>query len=207
MALLDDTLVTAPVAGNVFDKYGSRNPVVRRIVDHFLRTMTSLVGDLPVTRLLDVGCGEGHVLHVLARELRPRRALGLDLSPEVLREAAAAYPHLSFAAGSAYRLPCAGASFDLVVAAEVLEHLDDPPAAVAELARVSAGHCLVSVPREPLWRVLNVARGKYVASLGNTPGHVQHFSARALAGVLRPRFEILRWARPFPWLMALCRPR
>jgi hypothetical protein len=55
--------------------------------------------------------------------------------------------------------------------------------------------------------LLNVARGKYLAALGNTPGHVQHFSAHALAELLTPGFEILRWARPFPWLMALCRPR
>ena len=195
------------VAGNVFDKYGSRNPLVRLMVDNFLRTMTTLVGDRPVRRLLDVGCGEGYVAHALARHVGARHVLAMDLSPEILREARAAYPHLSFAAASAARLPCADASFDLVVAAEVLEHLDDPAAALAELARVCAGHCLISVPREPLWRALNVARGKYLADWGNTPGHVQHFSARTLAGVLGARFEVERWAHPFPWLMALCRPR
>ena len=197
----------AVVAGNVFDKYGSRNPLVRRIVDNFLRTMTTLAGELTGIRLLEVGSGEGHVLGVLARHLRPRQALGLDLSHEIVAQAHAASPHLSFAVASAYHLPCADRSFDLVVAAEVLEHLDDPPAALAELARVSAGHCLVSVPREPLWRVLNVARGKYVGRWGNTPGHVQHFSQRALADLLGREFEIVRWARPFPWLMALGRRR
>src|SRR5262249_44475750 len=161
----------------VFDKYGSRNPLVRRIVDNFLRTMTALVGDLPVTRLLDVGCGEGHVLDVLERHVRPRRALGVDLSPQVVGEAPAPLPTLCFAAAPAYPRPCADASCALAVAAEMLERRDDPRAALAELSRVSAAHCLVSVPREPLWRVLNVARGRYVADLGNTPGHVQHFSA------------------------------
>src|SRR3712207_8488836 len=45
-----------------------------------------------------------------------------------------------------------------------------PEHTVAEMARVADGHLLVSVPREPLWRMLNVARGAYVKDLGNTPG-------------------------------------
>ena len=44
---------------------------------------------------------------------------------------------------------------------------------------------LVSVPREPLWRGLNMARGAYMRDLGNTPGHVNHWSKRALRGAAR----------------------
>jgi hypothetical protein len=30
------------------------------------------------------------------------------------------------------------------------------------------------VPREPIWRIGNMARGRYLGDLGNTPGHIQH---------------------------------
>jgi len=63
---------------------------------------------------------------------------------------------------------------DLVIACEVLEHLDAPDQALSELQRVCRGQALVSVPNEPLWRMLNVARGKYWRSPGNTPGHLQN---------------------------------
>ena len=45
---------------------------------------------------------------------------------------------------------------------------------------------LVSVPREPLWRGLNLARGSYLRELGNTPGHLNHWSKRRFASLLAP---------------------
>jgi SAM-dependent methyltransferase len=68
--------------------------------------------------------------------------------------------------------PFADGEFALATAIEVLEHVPDPEGTLAEMARVArGGHVLVSVPREPLWRALNVARGAYLRDLGNTPGH------------------------------------
>ena len=55
---------------------------------------------------------------------------------------------------------------------------------MAEMARVARRHLLVSVPREPLWRGLNVARGAYLSDLGNTPGHVNHWSKRSFVAML-----------------------
>ena len=75
----------------------------------------------------------------------------------------------------------------------------------AEVARVSSGWLLLSVPWEPVWRILNVARGRYVGSLGNTPGHVQHFSRRAIRGLVASRFELVAERRPFPWTVLLAR--
>jgi hypothetical protein len=63
------------------------------------------------------------------------------------------------------------------------------------------------VPREPLWRVLNLARGKYLADLGNTPGHVNHWSRGGFLDLLSRRFEIVEARTPLPWTMALCKVR
>ncbi len=63
--------------------------------------------------------------------------------------------------------------------------MPDPAHTLAEMARCAARHVLVSVPREPLWRAVNMARGAYWRELGNTPGHVNHFSKSAIVVALR----------------------
>jgi 2-polyprenyl-6-hydroxyphenyl methylase/3-demethylubiquinone-9 3-methyltransferase len=105
-------------------------------VDFYLRQL----GDLHGRLVLDAGCGGG----LVARELAAAGAtvVGLDRSLGSLGVArrAVARPMGSFhpAQGRLERLPFADGVFDVVVAADVLEHVPDLPAAVAELARVLA---------------------------------------------------------------------
>jgi SAM-dependent methyltransferase len=103
-------------------------------------------------------------------------------------------------------LPFGTGEFDLAAAIEVLEHVPDPAQTLAEMARVAAGgYLLVSVPREPLWRALNVARGAYVKDLGNTPGHINHFSKRGFVSLLARHGDPVEVRSPFPWTMVLVR--
>ena len=105
----------------------------------------------------------------------------------------------------AENLPFGENEFDVASAIEVLEHVPDPEHTVSEMARVASGHLLVSVPREPLWRGLNMARGAYLRDLGNTPGHVNHWSKRGFVQLLE-RYGTVEEARsPFPWTMLLVR--
>jgi hypothetical protein len=73
------------------------------------------------------------------------------------------------------------------------------------MQRVARRHLLVSVPREPLWRALNLARGAYVTDLGNTPGHVNHWSRRRLTRMLSRYGTVVEVRTPFPWTQALIR--
>jgi ubiquinone/menaquinone biosynthesis C-methylase UbiE len=102
-------------------------------------------------------------------------------------------------------LPFAENEFDLAAAIEVLEHVPDPRRSLAEMTRVAARHLLVSVPREPLWRGLNMARGAYLRELGNTPGHLNHWSKRAFVQLLGDYGEVMESRSPFPWTMLLVR--
>ena len=114
-------------------------------------------------------------------------------------------PNLEFRAAEATALEFADGEFDLAAAIEVLEHVPEPEATLAEMARVARRRLLVSVPREPLWRGLNVARGAYLGALGNTPGHVNHWSKRSFAALLSRYGTVEQVRSPFPWTMLLVR--
>jgi SAM-dependent methyltransferase len=114
-------------------------------------------------------------------------------------------PNLEYRVMEAANLPFAENEFDLASAIEVLEHVPDPEHTISEMARCAQRHLLVSVPREPLWRMLNIARGAYWAELGNTPGHINHFSRRSFMKLLSRHGEVAEVRSPFPWTMLLVR--
>ena len=201
-------LAAEPVpTGNTFDKYGSGNPVVRRLMSGFRATLDELFARASPGSVLDVGCGEGVLTCDWADRLSDRRIVGLDLDDPKLHQEweRRSRPNLDFVAADATALPFTDDEFDLAAAIEVLEHVPDPEATVGEMARVARRHLLVSVPREPIWRALNVARGAYVRDLGNTPGHVNHWSKRAFVSLLSRHGEVEQARSPFPWTMLLVR--
>jgi ubiquinone/menaquinone biosynthesis C-methylase UbiE len=195
------------VTGNTYDKYGSTNPVVRRLMAAFECSLDELLALADPQSLLDVGCGEAVLTHAWAQRLRDLRVVGIDLDDPQLHahwERRRA-PNLTYRVMKAENLPFADGEFDLVTAIEVLEHVPDPAHTVGEMARVAGGHLLVSVPREPLWRGLNMARGAYLKDLGNTPGHVNHWSKSSFVKLLSRHGDVVQSRSPFPWTMLLVR--
>jgi SAM-dependent methyltransferase len=197
------------VTGNTYDKYGSTNPVVRRLMARFEGTLEELFTQADPQSLLDVGCGEGVLTHQWAQCVGDRRVVGIDLDDPGLHAewAKRTAPNLEYRVMKAENLPFADSEFDLASAIEVLEHVPDPEHTVAEMARVAQRWLLVSVPREPLWRGLNMARGAYWKDLGNTPGHVNHWSKRSFVALLSRHGEVVQARSPFPWTMLLVRLR
>jgi 2-polyprenyl-3-methyl-5-hydroxy-6-metoxy-1,4-benzoquinol methylase len=195
------------VTGNTYDKYGSTNPLVRRLMAGFERTLDELMERTQPQSLLDVGCGEGVLVHRWALRLPDTRVVGIDLQEESIQAgwSQRQAPNLEYRTTGAEDLPFADGEFDLATAIEVLEHVPDPEHTIAEMARCAGRHLLVSVPREPLWRMLNMARGAYLAQLGNTPGHLNHWSRRSFTRLLARHGEVVEVRSPFPWTMLLVR--
>ncbi|HEV7490420.1 MAG TPA: class I SAM-dependent methyltransferase [Rhodanobacteraceae bacterium] len=195
-------------AGNYYDKYRSANPIARRLMRGFLDSFDALAAQVPVTSSLEIGCGEGELSIRLAQ--RGFRALGCDISAEIIEEArrraAAANVAATFWTQPIETIDETKAA-PLVICCEVLEHLDDPARGVDSLAKLARPYLIASVPREPVWRVLNLARGKYIADLGNTPGHVNHWGRRGFIDLLERQFDIVDVRTPLPWTMALCKVR
>jgi 2-polyprenyl-3-methyl-5-hydroxy-6-metoxy-1,4-benzoquinol methylase len=193
--------------GNVYDKYASAHPIERRLVAGFIGQLEELVAQSGAREAHEVGCGEGELaLRLAARGLRVR---GSDTFAEVIaearRRAADAGADVAYEARPVQELQPDRDGAELIVCCEVLEHLQDPEGALEVLASLARPWLIVSVPREPLWRALNVARLKYVGELGNTPGHLGHWSKRSFLRLLERHLEVVEVRSPLPWTMALCR--
>ena len=140
--------------GNTFDKYGSSNPLVKRLMAGFHSTLDELFAQAAPRSILDVGCGEGVLTHQWAERLGDGRIVGIDLDDPKLRAEweKRQRANLEYRAEEATSLSFADDEFDMATAIEVLEHVPEPESTLSEMARVARRRLLVSVPREPLWR-------------------------------------------------------
>jgi len=182
-------------------KFETGNPVVQRMIGRFFACLGELIEPLNPSRTLDAGCGEGETLARLGTLLGERVA-AVDLSDYSVARVRERLPAVDARVASVTDLPFGDDSFDLVLCLEVLEHLREPGAAVAELARVGSRDVIISVPHEPWFQVGSLLRGKYVSSLGNHPEHLNHYSRRTLRALLERNLQIRAIRHPFPWLIA-----
>ena len=192
--------------GNIYDKYASTNPVEQRMMRGFMSALDSMLDGASAVgapkRILEIGVGEGEVMQRLRERYPDVAVTGVDL-PDAALVAQWSERGLSCLFGDAIALPFPDDAFDLVLAIEVLEHVPNPERALAELARVCSGALIASVPLEPVWRAGNMVRRRYLRQLGNTPGHVNHWSRWGFRRFIAGRFAVLQVKSPLPWTMVL----
>ncbi len=177
----------------------------------------------PGMRILDAGCGNGR--HTAAAYgLKNATAIGVDLCRADLSEArerlrfhhrvgATGGGTWGLAAADNRFLPFADAVFDLVICAEVLEHIPSHAMAAAELTRVlkPGGQMVVSVPRAWPERICWRLAPDYSAAHG---GHVRIYRKKALLDLLGTtglHFDGAHYAHslhsPYWWLKCLVGPQ
>ena len=196
------------VVGNTCDKYGTRNPVARRLMRGFHEALEGLVQQASPATIHEIGCGEGYWVNRWRQA--GFQARGSDFSARVIELARSNAASLGlsaehFSVRSIYDLRADEDGADLLVCCEVLEHIEDPEAGLEALRRAAQRHVILSVPREPVWRMLNMARGRYLKDLGNTPGHIQHWSRSDFIRLVERQFQVVELRAPLPWTMLLCR--
>src|SRR5829696_738921 len=178
------------VIGNHTNKYVAKNPAIRFLTERW------------VARL------DGFLEKIGTSDNPPKRfgeATAIDLPDSGLRAEWLTRPGPRYLHADAEKLPFRDDQFDVTVCVEVLEHLVDPQQGLAELARVTSTHLLVSVPREPIFRGCNLVTGRYVKDLGNTPGHFNHWSSRSFVRFLSQVGQVREVSKPFPWTVAWVR--
>lgn len=189
------------------DKYQSGNWIAQKLVYNFMRAILKTVKESGSKDIHEIGCGEGHILSVLASNgFIPR---GCDISEESLLVAKSELSkqdfNISLAVKSIYDLNVDHDAADTVICCEVLEHLTEPVIALKKLLSISKKDLILSVPNEPLWHILNMVRGKYLNALGNTPGHYQHWTRKQFVSFVSEYAEIISVKTPLPWTLIHCR--
>jgi 2-polyprenyl-3-methyl-5-hydroxy-6-metoxy-1,4-benzoquinol methylase len=186
-------------------KYDRAGAVEGRLLARFRARLLTEVEPLAPGRILDAGCGEGHVTEWLREALPDSAVTGVDGRPEALEAFRVRNPGVRAQVADLRSLPFGDGDFDLVVCAEVLEHLPEPGAVLRELDRVCSGHLFLTVPHEPFFRAGNMVRGRYLSRLGSTPGHRSTWGRRGFTRMVATETRPVRWVSLFPWQGVLAR--
>ena len=193
-------------SGNV-QKHETGNPIQRRLIDRFHGEVVRLLETEPRASILDLGCGEGYVLEALLAAGVEANLVGIDRSVDAVDRARARVgDRAEILCRDVTELEDLPRSFDVVMLLEVLEHLDDPHAALDLLASLTDRHVLVSVPWEPFFRGLNLLRLKNVRRWGSDPEHLHHWTRAAFERLVVSRFTVVERGRAFPWTLLLLEP-
>ncbi len=191
------------MAEYAYTKYKTRNPLTLLLIDRFYKKIRSILSGLGYRSVLDAGCGDGESL-VRLSTVMPLDTIGVDIDAIQVDRAKQRLPEIDLRIEDIFRLPFNDDRFELVLALEVLEHLENPLGALRELMRVSSRYLLLSVPHEPFFRLGNLMRAKNISRLGNDPMHVQHWGPKSFTKFLSHSVDSVSLTRAFPWLIALC---
>jgi SAM-dependent methyltransferase len=186
------------------------------LIDNYFKAVSQLfiTTNVPArtqAKAIEIGCGEGFSTQRL-RKLLPGN-VQLEASEYVANlvpRAEQNNPGTTVTQESIYDTKHANESFDLVFLLEVLEHLDYPDKGLSELSRIvkKDGYLILGVPREPLWCMLNMARGTHLKRFGNTPGHLNHWSTFTLKRYIEKHFGPVQAVKtPLPWTLVVAQKR
>lgn len=195
-------------AGNWEDKYNTKNPIARYLLDNFLKSIKELLKPVKeeISSITEIGCGEGYLTNYLGSLNITKNIQGCDFSSQII-EIAAKNIHntaIKFHTKDIYEIGKQEEA-DLIVCCEVIEHLKYPEEALKKIKQVTNKYCLLSVPSEPIWRIMNLCRGKYIKNCGNTPGHINHWSSGSFVKLVSSYFDITAFRKPLPWIMVICK--
>jgi len=194
------------IVGTSGNKFSTRNPIARYLLQTFDNTIVEMACSIPAREILEIGCGEGHITQLLFKNT-DANILATDISKSMIDLAHTTLndKRISYQVGQLETFKYENRP-DLVVCCEVLEHLPDPASGLCSLRSFEANWYLLSVPREPIWRAMNMARGAYLSHWGNSPGHLQHWSKHGFVRLVSQFLEVVKIKSPLPWTVLLCRP-
>jgi SAM-dependent methyltransferase len=124
--------------------YGPASRWLRSLIKRHLATLRSRHASIET--VLDVGCGEGTITHLLAQQLPEAQILGIDFSESGIDCADQAYKRSNLEFRHDERSAAMNTKYDLVTAFEVLEHIDDWQSFLERIAAASNKYLLLSFP-------------------------------------------------------------
>jgi len=193
------------ITGNFYNKYETKNPIESMLMRNFKLKLINLISKLSVKNVYEIGAGEGYILRIIHKAFPEKKLYGSDIDYKLVAKSRHETSQSDWIINSAESLPFSSNSINLLIASEVLEHLHNPHLFLLECQRIRAKYFFFSVPNEPLWRVLNMLRGKYMKDLGNTPGHINHFSKKKMVKLINEYLLIDEIFYVHPWIFILAK--
>lgn len=184
------------------ERYLDPNPIHKLLINNFLKVIADTVDSLNCRKILDVGCGEGFVTEKISR--KGRNIIGIDICKEKIEKAKKRVKNAKFYVGDVYHLPFKPNFFDLVIATEMLEHLEDPNHALSNIKVVTSKYFLTSVPNEPLYTFTNLIRLRYLNRWGSHKEHIHKWNTSSFTKMVSEYFKIIEVKKPFPHIVVLC---
>lgn len=189
-------------------KYRAKNPVKRRLIGRFVDKVTELFHEGGAPRsVLEIGVGEGFLSGHLSGIHPNTKFSGVDIQAGDLELLRAKFPQIEAHQGSIYDLSSLPGGYDLIICAEVLEHLERPQDALDQIVALKPERVLLTVPHEPWFMLSNLAMGKNVRRFGNDVEHCNHFTVPSFRKLLSSRFELTTVTTSYPWILATGTPR
>jgi SAM-dependent methyltransferase len=158
---------------------------------HRVATILRLLEQSPSGSLIDLGCGNGQLLDEIARRFPPMKLVGIDLSENQVQENRLRQPAIDWIAADLQKPFEASDRFDVVVASEIIEHLDQPETLLQNAALLA----------RPGGKLILTTQSGTVRETERRVGHIRHFDAGTLDGMLRDASWIPRriWNDGFPF--------
>ncbi|MBZ9628919.1 class I SAM-dependent methyltransferase [Psychroflexus sp. CAK1W] len=201
-----ENLKAQPEKEDFKGKYEDKNFVSSFLVNNYFKSVLNLINKIEVSNAHEIGVGEGYSTEKLKKYFKTFTAS--EFLPDLVSRAKNRNPDIEIFQENIYELKFNDEEVDLTILLEVLEHLDYPKLALKELKRISKKYLIIGVPREPIWRVLNMSRFKYLSSLGNTPGHLNHWSKKSIVRLVNENFgEVIAVENPLPWTIVLAKKK
>jgi 2-polyprenyl-3-methyl-5-hydroxy-6-metoxy-1,4-benzoquinol methylase len=190
-------------------KAPSKNPLMKLLIDMFYREILNQISRCYSRnehfKLLDIGCGVGLVSKIISQNFSNATISGFDVSEDAVKSAKLLLPSADIKAGDIYDSPFNDKLFDMIICAEVLEHLNEPEFIIDYIARVCKKYAIISIPNNWKFRAVNVIRFKFLPQKGNTPGHVNEWTKQEISTLLSRHFRIIYITTILGiWIVILC---
>lgn len=189
-------------------KYRAKNPVKRALIKRFVSKLHELFeSGSPPRSVLEIGVGEGFLSGFLAERYPAVEFSGVDLNQQDLELLAKKFPRIKRYCANIYDLSALPGGYDLIICAEVLEHVDEPQRALEQIVKLGPQRVILTVPHEPWFMLSNLAMGKNITRLGNDIEHVNHFTVGSFRKLLSRQFELSKVTTSYPWILAAGKPK
>jgi 2-polyprenyl-3-methyl-5-hydroxy-6-metoxy-1,4-benzoquinol methylase len=189
-------------------KYRAKNPVKRTLIKRFVARLHELFeSGSPPKSVLEIGVGEGFLSGFLAQRYPEVEFSGVDLNQQDLELLAKKFPRIKRYCANVYDLSALPGGYDLIICAEVLEHVGEPERALEQIVALAPQRVILTVPHEPWFMLSNLAMGKNITRLGNDIEHVNHFTVGSFRKLLSRKFELSSITTSYPWILAAGKPK